>query len=99
VMPPAKIVASPLKIRKDFLTGMFEVSAPLKSSGLSRVEFSVKSAGSSQWKSVGTDFNSPYRIYLSPNDYPAGSKIEIKATALNIKGDRIAFKQIETVNR
>jgi glycosidase len=99
VMPPAKIVASPLKIRKDFLTGMFEVSAPLKSSGLSRVEFSVKSVGSSQWKSVGTDFNSPYRIYLSPTDYPAGSKIEIKATALNIKGDRIAFKQIETVNR
>lgn len=99
VMPPAKIVASPLKIRKDFLTGMFEISAPLKSSGLSRVEFSVKSVGSSQWKSVGTDFNSPYRIYLSPTDYPAGSKIEIKATALNIKGDRVAFKQIETVNR
>jgi hypothetical protein len=99
VMPPAKIVASPLKIRKDFLTGMLEISAPLKSSGLSRVEFSVKSVGSSQWKSVGTDFNTPYRIYLSPTDYPAGSKIEIKATALNIKGDRVAFKQIETVNR
>ena len=99
VMPPAKIMASPLKIRKDFLTGMFEVSAPLKSSGLSRVEFSVKSVGSSQWKSVGTDFNSPYRIYLSPTDYPTGSKIEIKATAFNIKGDRVAFKQIETTNK
>jgi glycosidase len=98
-MPPAKIVVSPLKIRKDFVTGMFEISAPLKSSGLNRVEFSVKSAGSSQWKSVGTDFNSPYRIYLSPSDYQVGSKIAIKATALNIKGDRIAFKQIETVNR
>jgi hypothetical protein len=99
VMPVAKIVASPLKVRKDFLTGMFEVSAPLKSSGLSRVEFSVKPAGSSQWKSVGTDFNSPYRIYLAPTDYPAGGKIAIKATALNIKGDRVAFKQIETINR
>jgi len=99
VMPAAKIVASPLKVRKDFLTGMFEVSAPLKSSGLSRVEFSVKAAGSSQWKSAGTDFNSPYRIYLSPNDYLAGSKIAIKAIALNIKGDRVAFKQIETINR
>ena len=97
-MPPAKIVVNSLKVRKDFLTGMFEVSAPLKSSGLNRVEFSVKSTGSSQWKSVGTDFNSPYRIYLSPTDYPAGSKIAIKATALNIKGDRIAFKQIKTVN-
>jgi hypothetical protein len=98
-MPAAKMVASPLKIRKDFLTGMFEVSAPLKSTGLNRVEFSVRSAGSPQWKPVGTDFNSPYRIYLSPTDYPKGSKIQVRATALNIKGDRVAFKQIETTNK
>ena len=98
-MPVAKMVASPLKIRKDFLTGMFEVSAPLKSTGLNRVEFSVRSASSPQWKPVGTDFNSPYRIYLSPTDYPKGSKIQVRATALNIKGDRVAFKQIETTNK
>jgi hypothetical protein len=98
-MPAAKMVASPLKIRKDFLTGMFEVSAPLKSTGLNRVEFSVRSAGSAQWKPVGTDFNSPFRIYLSPTDYPKGSKIQVRATALNIKGDRVAFKQIETTNK
>jgi glycosidase len=98
-MPAAKMVVSPLKIRKDFLTGMFEVSAPMKSTGLNRVEFSVRSAGSTQWKSVGTDFNSPYRIYLSPADYPVGSKIEVRAIALNIKGDRVAFKQIETTNK
>jgi glycosidase len=98
-MPAAKMVASPLKIRKDFLTGMFEVSAPLKSTGLNRVEFSVRSADSPQWKPVGTDFNSPYRIYLSPTDYPKGSKIQVRAIALNIKGDRVAFKQIQTTNK
>ena len=99
VMPPAKIMPAALKTRMDFLTGMLEVSAPLKSSGMSRVEFSVKAAGSTKWVSAGTDFNSPYRVYLSPTDYKYGSKVSIKATAFNIKGEKVAFKQIEAVNK
>ena len=78
---------------------MLEVSAQLKSSGLSRVEFSVKAAGSTKWVSAGTDFNSPYRFYLSPIDYKYGSKVSIKATAINIKGEKVVFKQIEAVNK
>ena len=99
VMPAAKITPTALKTRMDFLTGMLEVSAQLKSSGLSRVEFSVKAAGSTKWTSAGTDFNSPYRVYLSPLDYKSGSKVSIRATAINIKGEKIAFKQIEAVNK
>ena len=99
VMAPAKITAANLKTRMDFLTGMLEVSAPLKSSGMSRVEFSVKAAGSTKWVNAGTDFNSPYRVYLSPLDYKYGSKVSIKATAFNIKGEKVAFKQIEAVNK
>jgi glycosidase len=99
LMVPAKITASTLKVRKDFLTGMNEVSAPLKSTGLSRVEFSIKPAGSKVWVNAGTDFSSPYRIYISPADYKEGSTLAIKATAINIKGDRSVFKQIETINR
>ena len=99
VMPPAKIMPAALKTRMDFLTGMLEVSAPLKSSGMSRVEFSVKAAGSTKWVSAGTDFNSPYRVYLSPTDYKYGSKVSIKATAFNIKGEKVAFKQIEAINK
>ena len=99
VMAPAKITAANLKTRMDFLTGMLEVSAPLKSSGMSRVEFSVKAAGSTKWVNAGTDFNSPYRVYLSPTDYKYGSKVSIKATAFNIKGEKVAFKQIEAVNK
>jgi len=99
VMVPAKIVVSALKTRMDFLTGMLEVSAPLKSPGLSRVEFSVKAAGSTKWVNAGTDFNSPYRVYLSPTDYKYGSKVSIRATAFNIKGEKVVFKQIEAVNK
>lgn len=99
VIPTAKITATALKTRMDFLTGMLEVSAQLKSSGLNRVEFSVKAAGSTKWVSAGTDFNSPYRVYLSPIDYKYGSKVSIKATAINIKGEKVVFKQIEAVNK
>ena len=99
VMPAAKITAAALKARMDFLTGMLEVSAPLKSSGLSRVDFSVKADGSTKWVNAGSDFNSPYRVYLSPTDYKYGSKVSIRATAFNIKGEKVVFKQIEAVNK
>ncbi len=98
-MPVAKIEAGALKARMDFLTGMLEINAPMKSTGLNRVEFSVKGAGSSKWVSAGTDFNAPYRVYLSSTDYKYGSKVSIRATAVNIKGERVAFKQIEAVNK
>jgi glycosidase len=99
VMPAAKIVPANLKTRMDFLTGMLEISAPLKSTGLNRVDFSVKAEGSTKWVNAGTDFNSPYRIYLSPTEYKSGSKVSIRATAFNIKGEKVAFKQIEAVNK
>jgi hypothetical protein len=98
-MPVAKIETGALKARMDFLTGMLEINAPMKSTGLNRVEFSVKGAGSSKWVSAGTDFNAPYRVYLSSTDYKYGSKVSIRATAVNIKGERVAFKQIEAVNK
>ena len=99
VMAPAKIAVSALKTRMDFLTGMLEVSAPLKSSGMSRVDFSVKAAGSTKWVNAGSDFNSPYRVYLSPTEYKYGSKVSIRATAFNIKGEKVVFKQIEAINK
>jgi hypothetical protein len=98
-MPAAKIVPANLKTRMDFLTGMLEISAPLKSTGLNRVDFSVKAEGSTKWVNAGTDFNSPYRIYLSPTEYKSGSKVSIRATVFNIKGEKVAFKQIEAVNK
>jgi hypothetical protein len=99
VMPAAKMTATALKARMDFLTGMLEVSAPLKSTGLNRVDFSVKAAGSAKWVSAGSDFNSPYRVYLSPIDYKYGSKVSIRATAFNIKGEKVVFKQLEAINK
>jgi hypothetical protein len=98
-MPAAKITPASLKTRMDFLTGMLEISAPLKSTGLNRVDFSVKAEGSTKWVNAGTDFNSPYRVYLSPTEYKSGSKVSIRATAFNIKGEKVAFKQIEAVNK
>ena len=98
-MNTAPIVVGALKAKNDPISGMIEVSAPLKSTGLNRVEFSIKIDGNNAWVNAGTDFSSPYRIYISPADYKAGSTLAIKATAINIKGARSVFKQIETINR
>jgi glycosidase len=104
VLKSSKVMtATPVKVGKllsklDLLSGMTEVSAPLKSTGLNRVEFSVRESGSSNWVNVGVDFNAPYRVYLSPKDFRAGVKLTVKATAISIKGDRYDFKEIETSN-
>jgi glycosidase len=79
-----------IKVSEDYLTGYFHAVAGLTTNDLLSVEFSVKSASTGTWSSVGVDTNAPYSVYLNPQDY-SGQTIEIKAVATNSKGATFAL--------
>lgn len=75
-----------LKVTKDFLTGYFEVRADSQINALQPVTFEVRTPGNFTWAPAGVDFNWPYRIYLDPNRFQAGSTIEVRAQIADQKG-------------
>lgn len=70
---------------QDDFTGYYQVSAGVKTSDLASVEFFSRLAGGTNWDSLGVDTNSPYSVYLNPNDY-LGQDLELKAVVTNSKG-------------
>jgi glycosidase len=70
---------------QDDFTGYYQVSAGVKTSDLASVEFFSRQAGATNWDSLGVDTNSPYSVYLNPNDY-LGQDLELKAIVTNSKG-------------
>lgn len=72
--------------KKDFLTGYVEVLATPKSSSLQSVIFETRSNSSEDWVNLGTDFNSPYRIYIDSSHYSPGSNIEVRSRLSSDKG-------------
>ncbi|MEI9907848.1 MAG: hypothetical protein WDO06_08130 [Actinomycetota bacterium] len=79
-----------IKVSEDYLTGYFHAQAAITSSDLLSVEFSVKSANTGKWSSVGVDTGAPYSVYLDPQDY-SGQTVQIKAVATNSKGASFAL--------
>lgn len=74
-----------IKTSQDDFTGYYQVSAGVKTSDLASVEFFSRPAGTATWESLGVDTNSPYNVYLNPNDY-LGQDLELKAVVTNSKG-------------
>ena len=74
----------------DDLTGFYKVKAGISSKDFLSVEFFARNAGSTKWISQGIDTGAPYSIFIDPLDFPK-KKIELKATALNSKGERFVF--------
>lgn len=70
---------------QDDFTGYYQVSAGVKTSDLASVEFFARQVGAANWDSLGVDTNSPYSVYLNPNDY-LGQDLELKAVVTNSKG-------------
>lgn len=70
---------------QDDFTGYYQVNAGVKTSDLASVEFFVRQVGATNWDSLGVDTNSPYSVYLNPNDY-LGQDLELKAIVTNSKG-------------
>ena len=77
--------AGKISIREDYLTGFSHVRAGISTSDILSIEFSVRSAPNSAWKSLGIDSNAPYSIFIDPKDF-AGHNLEVRAIATNSKG-------------
>ena len=71
--------------KMDFLSGYFETKASITSNDLLKVTFYCRTASDKSWKSLGTDMNAPYSVYIDPLEYP-GQRLELRASATNSRG-------------
>ena len=71
--------------KMDFLSGYFETKASITSNDLLKVTFYSRTASAKSWKSLGTDMNAPYSVYIDPLEYP-GQRLELRASATNSRG-------------
>ena len=74
-----------IKTIQDDLTGYYKVSASVTTSDLASVEFFSRAEGATSWDSLGVDTNSPYNVFINPNDF-LGQNLELKAIVTNSKG-------------
>lgn len=70
---------------QDDFTGYYQVTAGVTTSDLASVEFFSRPEGSTGWNSLGVDTNSPYSVFINPNDF-LGQNLELKAIVTNSKG-------------
>ncbi len=70
---------------QDDFTGYYQVSAGVTTSDLASVEFFSRPEGATAWETLGIDTNSPYSVFINPNDY-LGQNLELKAVVTNSKG-------------
>lgn len=80
----------------DFLTGYYETKAQIASKDLLTVTFYARTSSEEPWSSLGTDTNSPYSVFIDPLDFE-GKKIEIKAVAINSKGEKHELSSINVL--
>ena len=69
----------------DFLSGYYETKASVVSQDMLKVTFYGRTSPNQSWKSLGTDTNSPYSVYIDPLNY-LDKKLQIRADAVNSKG-------------
>ncbi len=74
-----------IKTNQDDLTGYYQATASVTTSDLVTVEFFSRLEGATTWDSLGVDTNSPYSVFINPQDF-LGQKIELKAVVTNSKG-------------
>jgi glycosidase len=74
-----------IKTNQDDLTGYYQASAAVTTNDLVTVEFFSRLEGGATWDSLGVDTNSPYSVFINPQDF-LGQNIELKAVVTNSKG-------------
>lgn len=74
-----------ITINQDDLTGYFQAAAGVTTSDLASVEFFSREEGSTNWTSLGVDTNSPYNVFINPQDF-LNKNLDIKAIVTNSKG-------------
>jgi alpha-amylase len=67
-------------------TGRPEVLAEVSGTSFYQVTFYARAAGSEQWVLLGTDDNSPYRVFPVLDGWPAGTQFQMLAVAKDNAG-------------
>lgn len=67
----------------DPYVGDIQLTAVIDKVGIHEVRFSARVEGSSEWKNLGSDFNSPYRVFYYKDTFAPGTGVEIKADLYN----------------
>lgn len=83
-----------ITVKEDYLTGFFHAVAGVVTSDLLSMEFFYKSTVSPEWSSMGIDTSAPYSVYVDPQEH-AGETLEMKAVAINSKGEQFALPSTE----
>ncbi len=87
VQLPARTPSRPvLKIARDRLTDLWEVSATVGASGPVSVSFAVRRTGAKRWARLGVDDAPPYRAFLSPGSYKRKQRVYVVAIVRSLTG-------------
>ena len=67
-------------------TGRAEIGAGLSSDDFAQVSFAYRPAGTTAWTKIGTDDNAPYRVFHDVSKLAAGTLVEYREVAKDIRG-------------
>ncbi|MCW2804608.1 MAG: alpha-amylase/pullulanase [Propionibacteriaceae bacterium] len=67
-------------------TGRAEIAASLSRDDFAQLTFAWRPAGTSKWTALGTDDNVPYRVFHDVSALPAGTLVEYRTVAKDIRG-------------
>ena len=73
------------------MTGYYESRLAITSNDLLKVKFIARIAPNQPWIELGSDTNSPFRMYIDPLEF-LGKTVEVRAQIVNSKGDQSESK-------
>lgn len=88
-----------LQPAKDYqsVAGLFTFEVQVKNKTYQKVNFSVEHDGKD--KELMTDYNRPFRAFIDADDFPAGSKLTLKANVTSEDGKNKIFERKVVVDR
>ncbi|MCF6377484.1 alpha-amylase [Nocardioides KLBMP 9356] len=67
--------------------GRAEIGVGLPGDELTQITFAWRPVGGTDWRTLGTDDNAPYRVFHDVRDLPEGTLVEYRAVARDADGD------------
>jgi alpha-amylase len=81
---PALEIASPNE--ESEVRDRFEIRADAETDGFYQVSFAVRVGDESEWRTIGTDDNSPYRVFFDTAGLEVGTTLEFRVVLLDNAG-------------
>lgn len=87
VSSPRQPRVSALRVRENVEQAMWSIEAVSTGADTDHVSFFFRLRATDQWKLLGTDVNSPYRVNLDPARFRPGRVIQLKAVRQGAGGE------------